>query len=76
MNIQAKNSHILLKLTQPLTTLHAIGRQLVAMVMGLESWRRGEQTSMQFAYIDARTLRDAGISEAQRFIVVHRPFDE
>ena len=41
----------------------------------LEDWRRRERLSMQLAHVDAHTLRDAGISEAQRFIGVHHPFD-
>ncbi|MDH3387186.1 MAG: hypothetical protein OEN02_04705 [Gammaproteobacteria bacterium] len=40
----------------------------------LESWRRRQQESMQFARVEARILRDVGISEAQRFIAVNEPF--
>ncbi len=35
----------------------------------LENRRRRHKARQQFARIDARTLRDAGISEAQRFIL-------
>ena len=50
--------------------LHAIG----VLAENLESWRRRQQMSMQLAHIDARTLRDAGISEARRFIEINKPF--
>ena len=48
---------------------------LAGCVRALEDWRRRERLSMQLAHVDAHTLRDAGISEAQRFIGVHHPFD-
>ena len=44
--------------------------------MALETWRWRYQTSMQIAHVDARVLRDAGISEAQLFIEVNKPFWE
>lgn len=40
----------------------------------LESWRKRHQASMQLARIDTRVLRDAGISDAQRFAAVNKPF--
>jgi uncharacterized protein YjiS (DUF1127 family) len=46
-----------------------------AFFVALEHWRRQQQLSMQFAAVEARTLRDAGISEARRFIEVNRPFE-
>jgi len=30
---------------------------------------------MQFAHTEARILRDVGISEAQRFLEVNKPFE-
>ena len=44
--------------------------------MALKTWRWRYQTSMQIAQVDARVLRDAGISEAQLFIEVNKPFWE
>jgi uncharacterized protein YjiS (DUF1127 family) len=54
--------------------LQAIGVPLIGLVVSLESWRRRQQRSMQLAQIDARSLRDAGISEARRFIEINKPF--
>ena len=59
-----------------LSFLYTPGDHLIGLVMSLESWRRREQVSMQFAHIDTRTLRDAGISEARRFIEINKPFRE
>jgi len=59
-----------------LEILHALGVQLADLLAGLESWRRRQQMSMQLAHVDPRTLRDAGISEARRFIEINRPFRE
>ena len=39
-------------------------------------WRRRYRTRRQFAEVEARILRDCGISEAQRFIEVNKPFWE
>ena len=50
--------------------------RLVEGVMALETWRRRHKESMQFARIESRVLRDLGISEAQRFIEVNKPFWE
>ena len=49
---------------------------MAGLAIGLENWRRREQLSMQLAHIDTHTLRDAGISDAQRFLGVHHPFDQ
>ncbi len=46
-----------------------------AMVAAVENGRRRHQASMQFAHTQARILRDAGISEAQRFLEVNKPFE-
>jgi uncharacterized protein YjiS (DUF1127 family) len=46
-----------------------------AMVAAAENRRRRHQMSMQLAHTEARILRDAGISEAQRFLEVNRPFE-
>ena len=54
--------------------LASIYEQLFSAAMVLEQRRRQQQLSMQLAHVDARTLRDAGISEAQRFIGVNHPF--
>jgi len=56
-----------------LSVLAAISEQLFSAAMALEQRRRQQQLSMQLACVDARTLRDAGISEAQRFIGVNHP---
>ena len=55
------------------SVLAAISEQLFSAAMTLEQRRRQQQLSMQLAHVDARTLRDAGISEAQRFIGVNNP---
>ena len=39
------------------------------LISTLETWRLRHKARMQFARVDARTLRDAGISEAQRLIL-------
>ncbi|MGD8421169.1 MAG: hypothetical protein PVJ78_12060 [Gammaproteobacteria bacterium] len=54
----------------------AIVDRLVEGFMALETWRRRHKESMQFARIESRVLRDLGISEAQRFIEVNKPFWE
>jgi len=46
-----------------------------AMVADLENSRRRHQANMQLAHVEALTLRDAGISEAQRFLEVNKPFE-
>jgi hypothetical protein len=55
------------------SVLAAISDQLFCAAKALQHRRRKQQLSMQLAYVDARTLRDAGISEAQRFIGVNNP---
>jgi uncharacterized protein YjiS (DUF1127 family) len=42
----------------------------------IETWRRRHKSSMQGARVESRILRDLGISEAQRFIEVNKPFWE
>lgn len=54
----------------------AIADYLSRIRMILEIWQRRHQTSMQFAHVEARLLRDVGISDAQRFIGVNKPFWE
>ncbi len=49
---------------------------LVDWVVALETWRRRHKASMQGARLESRILRDLGISEAQRFIEVNKPFWE
>jgi uncharacterized protein YjiS (DUF1127 family) len=56
--------------------IFAIVDRLVEGFMALETWRRRHKESMQFARIESRILRDLGISEAQRFIEVNKPFWE
>lgn len=45
-----------------------------AVFAALETWRRRHKASMQSARIESRVLRDIGISEAQRFIEINKPF--
>jgi uncharacterized protein YjiS (DUF1127 family) len=40
----------------------------------LESWRRDHENSMKLARVEARVLQDIGVSEAQRFIALNKPF--
>ena len=54
----------------------AIVDRLLDGFMALETWRLRHKESMQFARIESRVLRDLGISEAQRFIEVNKPFWE
>lgn len=42
----------------------------------LESWRRDHENSMKLARVEARVLQDIGVSEAQRFIALNKPFRE
>ena len=58
--------------------LHPVYRVLdflATSAAALEHWRQRELLSMQLAHVDTRTLRDAGISKAQRFIGVNHPFE-
>ncbi len=49
---------------------------LTQAIRTLDSWRQRQKSRAQFAGIDMRTLRDSGISEAQRFIEGNKPFWE
>lgn len=49
---------------------------LVNGVVAVETWRRRHKASMQGARVESRILRDLGITEAQRFIEVNKPFWE
>lgn len=42
----------------------------------VDTWNRRYHTRRQFAAVDARILKDCGISEALRFIEVNKPFWE
>lgn len=55
--------------TRPQASFLAIVDRLLGLASTLETWRRERKARMQFSRIDARTLRDAGISEAQRFLL-------
>ncbi|MCP4766705.1 MAG: hypothetical protein GY875_10565 [Gammaproteobacteria bacterium] len=46
-----------------------------AMVTAVENSRQRHQVSMQLAHVEAHILRDAGISEAQRFLEIYKPFE-
>lgn len=59
-----------------LSVLRAVGDHLADLARALETWRRRQQTCTQLAHIDSRTLRDAGISEARRFIEINKPFQD
>lgn len=49
----------------------------VARAIGtLDTWRQRQKSRSQFASLDARILKDSGISEAQRFIEGNKPFWE
>jgi uncharacterized protein YjiS (DUF1127 family) len=54
----------------------AILDYLAGGVQALETWRRRHKASMQLARVESRLLRDLGISDAQRFIEVNKPFWE
>lgn len=55
--------------TRPKLSLFAIVDFLFGLVSTIETWRQSYKARKQFSQIDARTLRDAGISEAQRFML-------
>ncbi len=61
--------------TSTKSSLSATFDFFAAMVAGVENSRRQHQASMQLAHTQARILRDAGISEAQRFLEVNKPFE-
>ncbi|HKJ51747.1 MAG TPA: hypothetical protein VKB27_09585 [Gammaproteobacteria bacterium] len=42
----------------------------------VDLWKRRYRERQQFANVDARTLRDCGISESARFIEINKPFWE
>ena len=42
----------------------------------IDTWNRRHRTRRQFAAVEHRILRDVGISEADRFIEVNKPFWE
>ena len=46
-----------------------------AMVAAVENSRRRHQASMQLAHVQAHILRDAGISEMQRFLEINKPIE-
>jgi uncharacterized protein YjiS (DUF1127 family) len=54
----------------------AFVRPLLRWLVAVDTWRRRHKSSMQCARVEAHILRDLGISEAQRFIAVNKPFWE
>ena len=42
----------------------------------VDTWNRRHRTRRQFADVEYRILRDVGVSEADRFIEVNKPFWE
>lgn len=56
--------------------LQELFERLTGAIKILETWRQRHKERMQFAAIEARILRDAGISQAQRFVAVNKPFWE
>ena len=42
----------------------------------IDTWNRRHRTRQQFAKVESRVLRDIGVSEADRFIEVNKPFWE
>lgn len=42
----------------------------------VDIWIQRHRTRRQFARVDVRILRDCGISEADRFIEINKPFWE
>ncbi len=63
-------------LTRVFYPVYPLLNQVAAVARMLEHWRRRQQANVQFAHLDPRILRDAGISEAQRFIEVNKPFGQ
>ena len=49
---------------------------LIRAIKTVDTWRQRQKSRAQFAGLDARILRDSGISEAQRFIEGNKPFWE
>ena len=54
----------------------AFARTFTRLARVIDTWRLRHKSSMQCARVDARVLRDLGISDAQRFIAVNKPFWE
>ena len=50
--------------------------RLRRMIDTVNTWNRRHKTRRQFANVEHRILRDVGISEADRFIVINKPFWE
>jgi len=50
--------------------------RLTGVIMIIETWRQREISRRSFDVINPSTLRDAGITEAQRFIECNKPFWE
>jgi len=42
----------------------------------VSTWQRRHSSRRQFANLDSRILKDCGISEADRFIAINKPFWE
>ena len=42
----------------------------------VDTWNRRHKTRRQFASVEHRILRDVGISQADRFIEINKPFWE
>lgn len=40
------------------------------------TWHQRYRTRQEFARVDARILRDCGISEVERFVEINKPFWE
>lgn len=74
MNTRAAASIPVPAFIRMVSHLSLIAVYLLTPVLALERWRRRQQASEQLASTDMRILRDAGISDAQRFIEVNRPF--
>jgi uncharacterized protein YjiS (DUF1127 family) len=75
MNQLAINPTVPASVTSTKSPLSTTFDFFAAMVASVENSRRRHQASMQLAHVEARTLRDAGISEAQRFLEVNKPFE-
>jgi len=75
MNQLAINPAGSASITSTKSPLSATFDFFAAMVAAVENNRRRQQASMQLAHTEARILRDAGISEAQRFLEVNKPFE-
>lgn len=73
MNIEAVTDTRSLLSSGIRSFLHSLASQPSQLAMALEHWRRRQQACMQFANIDAHTLRDVGISEARRFLEINEP---